>query len=390
MGERKIGLLTAISLVVGNMVGTGIFSSLGFQIGSVPSVTILLFLWICGGIVALCGGFSYIQLAKLFPNSGGEYHYISMVYPRLIGYFAGFVSIFAGFAAPVALSAMAFSVYFSTLVPEMDTKLTAIALITTVTLFHCFSLKLGSRFHLLSTLIKIIVLVIFIAFGMSTRIDANPISLEYADLQLITTKGFATSLVYVSFAYSGWNACIYIFNEIKNPQKNIGRSILIGTAIVTILYVLLNYVFLKNVPMGQLKDVVEIGAVSAKVIFGSSGGKIIAALISLLLVSSISAMVWVGPRVINKMLEKEGKNASSLPAKIPLKAIAIQFVITVSILLTDTFQQIFIYTSALLCISSCLAVGILLMKYKVMKLTHLIAPVLFTIINIYTIIVLLS
>jgi len=388
MAGHKIGLPTAIALVVGNMIGTGIFSSLGFQVGAIPSVTVLLFLWICGGLAALCGGLSYMELARLYPGPGGEYYYIRKAYPRLIAGFAGLVSVFAGFSAPVALSALAFSSYFSTIFPMWNVKVPALIVITCITLFHSFSIKLGGHFQFLSTIIKITVLIVFILSGLCTNHMANPLLWTRTDLSLITSGGFAECLVYVSFAYSGWNACVYIFNEIRFPEKNIGRSILAGTLIVTLLYLFLNFVFLKNVPMTALKDVVETGAVAAKAIFGTRGGHIMAVFISLILVSSISAMVWIGPRVIDRMLVKGDRQVTGSESKVPLLAMLLQYLITIGLLLTETFRHILVYTGILLCISACLAVSTLFLAHKKVEKRKLIAPAIFILINLYTLIVL--
>lgn len=379
MENKRIGFFTACSLVIANMVGTGVFSSLGFQVVALPSVSILLFLWVCGGIVALCGGLSYIELARLYPGSGGEYHYVRSVYPKVISYFSGVVSILAGFAAPVALAAITFSTYFSQFYSPMSEKGLSILVITVITLVHCFSVKLGSRFQLVTTAVKLTVLLIFIGAGFFASGSANPLVLNSNALSLIATKGFAVSLVYVLFAYSGWNACVYIFNEIKNPEKNISRSILIGTSLVTLLYVLLNFIFLKTVPMAHLAGVIEVGAVSATAIFGTAGGKLMAIIIAIMLISTMSAMIWVGPRV-----------ADSMFAFTKAKAMLLQYLVTVALLVTETFEQILLAAGLLLCISSCLCVAILFVGKKRLPLKKMLAPTIFLIANIYTIIVLLT
>ncbi|MFC4213380.1 APC family permease [Pedobacter lithocola] len=390
MQHKKIGFFTACALVVANMVGTGVFSSLGFQVAALPSVSVLLLLWLCGGIVALCGGLSYIELARLYPGSGGEYHYIRSAYPKVLSFFSGGVSIFAGFAAPVALAAITFSKYFGQFYTGIPGKWLSIILISIVTAFHCFSLKLGSGFQLATTVIKVIILLMFIGAGLFSSELANPLDLGIAQFDLVASKGFAVSLVYVSFAYSGWNACVYIFSEIKNPEKNISRSILIGTAVVTILYVLLNFVFLKTVPIKSLDGVIEVGAVSAKAIFGPSGGKWMAIIISLLLVSTISAMVWVGPRVIDRMFWWKDGQESTKKVEVPLKAMFLQYVVTMALLITDTFEGILISAGVLLCLSSCLCVAILFFNKRQISFQRMIAPTFFLIANIYTMVVLLT
>lgn len=391
MKEKKIGLLTAYTLVIANMVGTGVFSSLGFQVGPVPSTLIILFLWLCGGIIALCGGLSYIELSKIHGGSGGEYHYILGVYPRAIAYFAGAVSVIAGFAAPVALAAITFGRYIDSFFPLINHKWLAFIIISLITFFHCFTLKLGSRFQLITTAAKMILLIVFILYGLQTSGLANPFRIAGNEQKLISGKGFIVSLVYVSFAYSGWNACVYIFGEIRNPARNISRSIIGGTLIVTSLYILLNFVFLKTVPIASLTGVVEVGLLSAKAIFGVTGGRWMAVLIAMLLISSMSAMVWVGPRVIAKMTE--GANVRSdgqATPKIPHRAVGLQYLITVLLLLTDTFEGILMSAGILLSVCSCLSVAILFLPKNNIPASRLIAPGIFLSINIYTIFILLT
>ena len=391
MSDKKVSLITATALVVANMIGTGAFTSLGFQVGPLPSVPVLLLLWICGGLVALLGGLSYIKLASRFPGSGGEYHYIRESYHEFVAIIAGFVSVFAGFAAPVALAAMACTAYLSIWIPDFPPNLFAAIILSVITLFHCFSLKLGSRFQIISTTIKVLLVSLFIIFGLETKESANSFAINPEQTDLLFSRGFAISLIYVSFAYSGWNACVYVFSEIRNPERNIKRSIIGGTLLVIFLYTLLNYVFLKTVPMKELEGVIEIGTSSANVIFGQIGGNIIAMTIGFLLISSISSMVWIGPRVIEKMAEQHSvyfltkKNNHG----IPVAAIVLQYILTLTLIFTGSFVQILTYTGIALNISSCLAVSVLFRDIKISKLRFMLAPILFMCINILTVFMLL-
>lgn len=390
MSVRKIGFLTATALVVANMIGTGVFTSLGFQVGPIPSVPVLIFLWFCGGMVALCGGLSYIQLTKLYPDFGGEFHYIRQAYHPIAAYAAGIISVVAGFAAPVALAVMTFCAYFSQIIPDAPPTTTACILISCITLIHCFSLKLSGRFQLISTVLKVLLILSFILYGLLATPPGNISAFKSTDLQLITSSGFGSSLIYVSFAYSGWNACVYIFHEIKDPQRNIKRSIIAGTLLVTALYMLLNYVFLKAVPLKQLEQVVEVGAVAADALFGKSGGRIIAALISFLLISSISAMVWTGSRVISKMTSVMSvRRPKPHEKEIPLIPIIIQYLITLVLIVSNSFEQILMYTSILLILSSCMAVVILFKEHKSVRKIHLVPAGVYLIANAYAIFVLI-
>lgn len=391
MVKQKIGLATATFLVIANMIGSGIFTSLGFQAAVLPSASVLLVLWMCGGIVALCGGLSYVQLARLYPGSGGEYNYVDRFYPPLVAYATGLISIFAGFAAPVALSAMACSAYISTVFHAVPVKLLAWVLVTLVTLFHCISIRWSGRFQQVSTLIKLGLIFLFIVCGLQVSGHANPFTFHPEDLHMLTSRGFAVSLVYVSFAYSGWNASIYIFHEIKKPERNIWRSIITGTLVVTSLYLLINIVFLQTVPLRKMNNVVEVGAVSALRIFGSGGGKLMAGMIGLLLVSCISAMVWIGPRVCQRMAAdlKIGSLSYITAKHIPIRAMGLQYLVTSILLLTGTFEQILSHTGVLLNICSSMAVAILFFRTKPQNWKQLIAPTVYLIMTIYSTIVLL-
>ncbi|HEX8607596.1 MAG TPA: amino acid permease, partial [Pedobacter sp.] len=333
-----------------------------------PSVSVILLLWLCGGIVAICGGLSYIELARLFPGSGGEYHFISHTYSVKAAKLAGLVSIIAGFSGPVALAGIALGAHVGQLYPHINVKLIAFCAISFVTLFHCFNLKVASSFQLLSTTIKLLLIVVFIICGYFSAVNYLDLSFRKTDQKLLISKGFLSSLVYVSFAYSGWNASIYIFNEIDRPVENIKKSIIWGTLIVTILYISLNVIFLKVIPIGNTSGVIEIGALAASSIFGTMGGKIASMIISLLLISTISAMIWTGPRVIDAMVPRLNKR------QVPLYAVLIQYGITLLLLFTGTFERILSYTGVALSLSSCIAVSILFLKYKaVSKVSLLIA-----------------
>ena len=371
--KGSVSFLTATALVIANMVGTGVFTTLGFQTGSLPSVPVLMMLWTCGGLIALCGGFCYVELARLYPGSGGEYHYVRSVYGRWIGNIARIISVLAGFTAPVALSALAFSSYFAQLLPGTNVKLSSILIVTLVTGFHCFSLRLASGFQLLTTGAKLLLIVTFIVAGLLSA--DNHLTSDFSkDYTLLFSPGFATSLVYVSFAYSGWNASIYIYNDMKRPLKTIRGSILAGTLTVTSAYLLLNFVFLKVLPIDQITGVVEVGALAATSIFGESGGKMVAGMISLLLVSTISAMIWLGPRVIKP-------NGTG----VPLAALGLQYLVTVLLLLSSTFLQLLGNAALLLNICSCATVFILLINQSKISLPIKAAAIIFLSANLWSI-----
>src|SRR5215831_4527707 len=156
--RRKIGFVTACSIVIANIIGTGIFTSLGFQLNDIQSGFPLLMLWIIGGIVALCGALCYGELSAALPRSGGEYHFLSKIYHPSLGFMAGFISATVGFAAPIALAAMAFGQYFNGVFGVGSPMILSFVVVWIVTVFHLRNLKVGSAFQNVSTLVKLLLI----------------------------------------------------------------------------------------------------------------------------------------------------------------------------------------------------------------------------------------
>src|SRR5215471_17460806 len=145
--RRTVGFVTACSIVIANIIGTGIFTSLGFQLTNIQSGFALLMLWVIGGIAALCGALCYGELAAALPRSGGEYHFLSKIYHPALGFMAGFVSATVGFAAPVALAAMAFGQYFNGVFNVRSPVVLSFIVVWIVTVFHLRNLRVGSAFQ---------------------------------------------------------------------------------------------------------------------------------------------------------------------------------------------------------------------------------------------------
>jgi len=365
--RRTIGFLTASSIVIANIIGTGIFTSLGFQLADIQSGFPLLMLWVIGGITALCGALCYGELSAALPRSGGEYHFLSQIYHPALGFMAGFVSATVGFAAPIALAAMAFGKYFVGVFGIGSPMLLSFVVVWVVTAFHLGNLQVGSAFQNLSTLVKLFLIAAMIGTGLFVQ-TKQPISFlpEPGDTLAIFGAPFAVALVYVMYSYSGWNAAAYITSEIKKPEKNVPRSLLVGTGIVIVIYVLLNAVFLATTPIHQLKGQLEVALIAGKHIFGMNGGRIAGAVICLGLVSAISSMTWIGPRVSMSMGEDHWllrvlgrKN----PHGIPTNAIVLQLLIVNLLLLTGSFESVVQYTqfSLLLC-SLFTVVGVIVLR----------------------------
>lgn len=342
------------------MVGTGIFTSLGFQVSTLPSGFPIILLWLIGGVCALCGALAYGELAATLPRSGGEYHFLSVIFHPAVGFLAGWISITVGFAAPIALAAMAFGRYLHAIVPEVPALYLSLAVVLLVTAVHLRGIAAGSKFQNAATLLKVLLLCVVIGAGFLVK-QTQPISLlpTPGDGALMASAPFAVSLIYVMYAYSGWNASTYIVGEVKDPARTIPLSIALGTLIVTFLYIAVNAVFLKTTPLSEMAGKVEVAHAAATHIFGDAGGRIMAGLICAGLISSVSAMVWVGPRVAMTM--GQDWRALSFLARttsggVPAVAIVFQSVIVAVLLITASFAWVLTYVQFSLQLCSFLTV----------------------------------
>jgi APA family basic amino acid/polyamine antiporter len=358
--KPHLSMWTSTSFIVASMIGTGVFTSLGYQLLEINTIFPLLLLWLIGGIIAFCGALTYGELATTYPRSGGEYSLLSTILHPSLGFGAGLVSATIGFAAPGVLAAIALGSYLSIFFQNIEPSLFAILIISLIHIIHVKSIKLGTSFQNISTLIKIIFILVFIAFGLNIE---NPQSLTLlpveGDMDVIFGAPFAVSLVWVSYAYTGWNTVIYVAGEVKNPIQNITKSMLVSTSIVMILYLLLNFTFLFTTPLMTLQGEVEVALISGIEIFGVNGGKVISLSISLLLLSTISSYIYIGPRVLAIMGEdyKELNFFNKKNIKgIPVNAFALQFFLSIIFILTSSFEQVLIYTSICLIIISSLTV----------------------------------
>jgi len=360
MGKSaKIGSWSAGALVVANMIGTGVFTSLGFQLLDTRNSWSILLLWAIGGMVALAGALSYAEAGAFFRRSGGEYHFLSQLYHPLIGYLSGWISLTVGFAAPVALAAMALGAYVQAVIGG-SAILPALMSIFMASVLHSFTLHQSSRVQNVVTLLKVVLILGFIVAGLWVGYPENALDWSAGWKGEMLLPAFAVSLVYVTYAYTGWNAAAYIIEEIRQPERNLPRGLIVGTLLVTVLYLLLQFVFLRNASQDQLVGQLEVGQIVAGNIFGTLAGNRISLVIALFLFSSISAMVWVGPRVSQIMAEDYRLWRFLQPKSqtgIPLRAIWFQTALSTLLILTGTFEQILIFSGFILQLSSALTVG---------------------------------
>jgi basic amino acid/polyamine antiporter, APA family len=361
--QRRLGLFPVTNIVISNMIGAGIFTTSGLLLADLHSPMLMLLLWIAGGFIALCGALSYGELGASMPDAGGEYLFLSRLYNPLAGFLSGWVSFIVGFSAPIAASAIGFSAYFlrafpnfsswvheNTLIPQVATeKILAMSVIILFSAIHYRGLKLGAAIQNYLTILKVALVVGLIVLGFAAG-SGNLSHFEASSISLSGLTGWKTvglSLMWIMFAYSGWNASTYIGSEIKNPKRNLPGSLLIGTFIVMILYLLVNVVFIYAIPPDEMKGVISVGGLAMEKMFGMTGGAISSLLISFALFSSLSAFLIIGPRVYFSMA-KDGlffKSAAKIHPKfnVPSVSIVIQCAIALVMTFTGTFDQILTY-----------------------------------------------
>ncbi len=342
------------------MIGTGVFTSLGFQLSAVQNTWSILILWIAGGLLALFGAFAYAELGTHFKESGGDYIYLSRVFHPMLGYLSAWAGLIVGFSAPVALAAMAFTKYLAPFgFPHSTMFATGLILLTG--LMHSFTIRNSSRFQNIFTLIKIIFIIILAAVGfLGTSNGVNAIDLNISWHKEILQPGFAVSMVYVSFAYAGWNAAAYVVDEIDAPKKNLPKALIGSTVFVACMYVLFQFVLLKNATLSELTGKEEVTFIAFNKLLGSTGGKWVSFFIALQLVATVSSYLWVGPRVTMAMA-KENTLWQALAKRnnngIPVAAIWLHVLISVVLALTGSFEKIFLYAGFVLQLMASLTVA---------------------------------
>lgn len=374
MSQGKFRHFTVMAVVVANMVGTGVFTSLGFQLLDIRSGFALLALWAVGGIAAVCGAMTYAELGAAMPRSGGEYNFLSRIYHPAVGFVSGWVSATVGFAGPTALAAMTFAAYATSVFDagnsEWIEKALAAGLVIVLTLVHASNRRNSGGLQVLFTILKVGIIVVFCIaafFAVDAPQDVTflPVS---GDGAVLTSGVFAVALIYVSFAYTGWNAATYLSSELEDPQRTLPWILMGGTLIVTLLYVSLNFIFLYTTPMDAMVGQVEVGFISAEASFGDLGGRLTGFVLAMLLISTVSAMTMAGPRVIQVIgedfpalnaLAKTNENG------IPATAIYIQSAIALLFILSSTFESVLVFSGFTLALSSFTTVlGIFVLRWR--------------------------
>ena len=341
--ERRLGLSSATALVVANMVGTGVFTTSGLLIADLGSAWLVLLAWVLGGVVALLGALCYGALARHIPESGGEYVFLSRTLHPALGYLAGWVSLLVGFAVPLGALAFAFGQYMSALggVALASPRLTGTVIILVAASVHAVSVTAGARAQAIAVGIELVVIALFTGFGMG--------QLAHEGLHNVAAPGrvagLGVALVIVSYSYQGWNAAVYIGGEVAEPRKNLPRALVLGTVLVTTLYLGLNAVFVLGAPASLLAGKVDVGRITALVLGGPRLAKLVSALIAFVLANCISALAMAGPQITARMAA-DGSLPRVLavrPGRPPRVALLAQTAIAIVALWTAAFASMLTY-----------------------------------------------
>lgn len=364
MQAKKLGLWSGVGLVIANMIGAGVLTSTGFSAMSLSPAHILL-AWVVGGIAALCGARAYAAVAHAIPRSGGEYRYLSTLWHPMLGYLAGFTSLLVGFSQPVAADAQLVGYYTTTLGFDVDFRIPTAIVIVLVTLLHAVDLRASRRGQNLLVAIKFGLVIGFVAIGLVAGHNSWPTwNPEHAD-QGMPLAAFFGSLVFIAFCYSGWNAAIYASEEFENPARDVPRAMLIGCSIVTVLYLLVNWVFVSNLTPAHFgawisgdTDRITLGHFLMKDLLGTAAAKLMSVFMIVTLLAAASAMTMIGPRVYAAMA-RDGylpKIFAGEDGKPPVWSVLLQGAIAMAVAMTTSFIKAITTVGAVLTLMAALTV----------------------------------
>lgn len=361
--QRKLGLFPATNIVIANMIGAGIFTTSGLLMAGLNNPMLMLTLWLVGGLIALCGALSYGELGAAMPGAGGEYLFLSRLYHPVFGFLSGWVSFIVGFSAPIAASALGFSEYFTRALPGFSTWFTeagifsetasktflAVSVIVIFTFIHYMGIKSGAFIQNILTVLKISLIIFLLLAGFLSG-QGNPENFSTGGgvgPGLAGWKTIGLSLMWIMFAYSGWNAATYLGAEIKNPLKTLPRSLMLGTLIVILLYLGINVLYVYSTSPQEMKGVISVGGLAMGNLFGPSADTLFSLLIAFALFSSLSAFIIIGPRVYYQMA-RDGlffKSVAKIHPKyqVPSNSILLQGLIAIILALSGTFEQVLTY-----------------------------------------------
>ena len=376
----------AIALVIANTIGTGVFTTSGFALADLGSPALVMLAWLVGGVYALCGVAIYADLAERYPQSGGEYAFLRYTLHPALGTVAGWVSLVAGFTSPIAAAALGAQLYLSRVFPiHSELPWLATLLILFLGALHAVVPKTGVKFQNHAVFIKVLAILVFIAFGLPT-VTENIITAPASTTTDFSIIAFAGSLVWISFAYSGWNAAVYVTGEVDGGGATVKRALYTGTALVIVLYLGVSAVILYSAPQLELRGVAESGAVAARALGGVRAEQALSALIGLALITSASSMLLSGPRVYAQMARDGALPAilGCLQGEHPRVAVLAQSALCLIVIWSASLRDLLEFAGVMLSLSAgAVVVGWLRQEFFIsaqpLRVFHLCAAVVFLI-----------
>ncbi len=366
---RFLDVWSGVGLVVANMIGAGVFLSAGFMAQELTAGWILV-AWMVGATLAMAGARTYAEASILIPGSGGEYRYLSALIHPSVGYLAGWASLLVGFSAPMAISAYGASAFFFAVLGRGEPRMGAVALIAVLSMVHALGLTTSKWIQNGLVIAKGLLVLSFVALGLAAGSHEWPSWTPVSGNTGLAALPFATSLFFVSYAFSGWNASSYTAAEFENPTRDVPRSMLLGCGIVGVLYVLVNWVLVANLTPERAAVVFEyeearvtLGHLVATDLLGKRGSAVMSLAVSIVMISSVSAMLLVGPRVYAEMardgyLPRALRGRSGAPPRV---SVALQGALAISLLYLHSVGELLSNVAGILVLFSALvALGLLL------------------------------
>ncbi|KPK66114.1 hypothetical protein AMJ82_12045 [candidate division TA06 bacterium SM23_40] len=369
---RALGLFDSVMMMVGIVIGSGIFLTTGIMAQSIPSVPLLLLAWVVGGLLTLSGALTFAELGAAMPEAGGQYVYLREAYGNLAAFLFGWILFLVAMGGSIAALAVGFAEYLGYFAPAISTdrivlsldiaengldyrysvstvQLAAVAVIVLLTVCNYAGVVFGKLIQNAFTVVKIAALVAFVTVGLMLgsrqQLDnsLNPTGASPGALLI----GFGVAVVAVSWAFDGWNNISYVAGEIRDPRRNLPLSLLIGTAAITILYVLVNVVYVLALPLAELAGVMRVAERASQALFGTGAASLVSAAVMISTFGALNGSIFVGPRVYYAMA-RDGvffHRAGAVHPRFgtPAAAITTQAVWACVLTLTGTYEQLFTY-----------------------------------------------
>jgi basic amino acid/polyamine antiporter, APA family len=367
--ERRLNLFDATMIIVGNIIGVGIFTTTGLIADALPNPTLIICVWILGGLLTLCGALTYAELGAALPRAGGEYVFVKEAYGPLFGFLNGWT--YFSVVNPGSIAALAIGLSFNvqrfwpriSLTADLASvqlgglswgispgQVLAILIILLFSTINYCGVRAGSLTQNLLTLAKLgailAIAILGLLLGQGNWRHLSMTQSVTAPAGLLGPLSLA--MVAVIFAFTGWFTSTYVASEIKEPERNVPYSIIWGTIIVMVVYVLINVAYLYALPVGQMKGVINIAEAAARALFGDSASVCVSLAIIVSILGAINSVVLTAPRIYFAM----ARDGLFFPAaaqvhpkfRTPANSIVIQAIWSCILVLSGSFSQLLTYT----------------------------------------------